>query len=311
MTKRILVMGLPGAGKTYLAQHIVEHLQADKKRVGWLNADDVRKKYDDWDFSEAGRIRQSKRMRELADAMTDCDFVICDFVAPLVEMRNNFKADWTIWVDTIREGRYADTNAMFVEPEVYDFRVTVQKAETWGEFIAGHILDDRRRPVFDWKKETVQMLGRWQPWHDGHRALFERLLAKTGQVIIQVRDVQGWQGSNPFEVAKVKGFIKRDLDPLYQGQYEIQVVPNIVHIGWGRGARPESPNDRLCKELLDLFVVVFVKDAAEEQDAIVSQLLIYDINFFVFNFFLFRSGVKRLAKCWLDKEYCLPYIKFG
>jgi hypothetical protein len=235
MPKRILVMGLPGAGKTYLAQHIVDHLQAEKKKVGWLNADDVRKKYNDWDFSHEGRIRQSLRMRELADAMTDIDYVICDFVAPLVEMRNNFKADWTIWVDTIREGRYADTNAMFVEPEVYDFRVTVQKAETWGEFIAGHILDDRRRPVFDWKKETVQMLGRWQPWHDGHRALFERLLAKTGQVIIQVRDVQGWQGSNPFEVAKVKGFIKRDLDPLYQGQYEIQVVPNIVHIGWGRG----------------------------------------------------------------------------
>ena len=161
--------------------------------------------------------------------------MICDFVAPLVEMRNNFKADWTIWVDTIREGRYADTNAAFVEPEQYDFRITEQDADKWAEFIGEHILTSRRRPTFDWKKETVQMLGRWQPWHEGHRALFERLLAKTGQVVIQVRDVQGWQGSNPFEVEKVKSFIKRDLDPLYQGQYEIQVVPNIVHIGWGRG----------------------------------------------------------------------------
>jgi phosphopantetheine adenylyltransferase len=79
------------------------------------------------------------------------------------------------------------------------------------------------------------MLGRWQPWHDGHRALFDRLIQKTGQVVIQVRDCQGWQGSNPFEIEKVKGFIKRDLDPLYQGQYEIQVVPNITHIGYGRG----------------------------------------------------------------------------
>jgi len=234
MPQRILIMGLPGAGKTTLAQWILEHLQNEKKTVMWLNADDVRKKYNDWDFSHEGRIRQSLRMRELADSY-DTDFVICDFVAPLVDMRNNFKADWTIWVDTIREGRYADTNAMFVEPEIYDFRITEQKAEKWGEFVAAHILDNRRRPVFDWKKETVQMLGRWQPWHGGHRALFERLLDKTGQVIIQVRDVQGWQGSNPFEVAKVKGFIRRDLDPLYQGQYEIQVVPNIVHIGWGRG----------------------------------------------------------------------------
>ena len=212
----------------------------------------MRKKYNDWDFSTEGRIRQSHRMRELADAMTEYDYVICDFVAPLVEMRNNFKADWTVWVDTIREGRYADTNAMFVEPEVYDFRVTVQKAETWGEFIAAHIFDNRRRPVFDWKKETVQMLGRWQPWHDGHRALFERLLTKTGQVIIQIRDVQGWQGSNPFEVEKVKSFIKRDLDPLYQGQYEIQVVPNIVHIGWGRGVGYTSGEETFDKSVTDI-----------------------------------------------------------
>jgi hypothetical protein len=167
-------------------------------------------------------------------------------------MRNNFKADWTIWVDTIREGRYADTNAMFQEPEQYDFRVTVQKGEAWGELIAGHILDGRRRPVFDWKKPTVQMLGRWQPWHDGHRALFERLLKKTGQVIIQVRDVQGWQGSNPFDIAKVKSFIKRDLDPLYQGQYEIQIVPNIIHIGWGRGVGYTSGEEVFDESVTDI-----------------------------------------------------------
>jgi hypothetical protein len=250
--ERILIMGLPGAGKTYLAQHILDHLQHEKKKVGWLNADDVRRKYDDWDFSYEGRIRQSKRMRDLADSMTNMDYVICDFVAPLVEMRNNFKADWTIWVDTIREGRYADTNAMFQEPEQYDFRVTVQKGETWGELIAGHILDGRRRPVFDWKKPTVQMLGRWQPWHDGHRALFERLLKKTGQVIIQVRDVQGWQGSNPFDIAKVMSFIKRDLDPLYQGQYEIQIVPNIVHIGWGRGVGYTSGEEVFDESVTDI-----------------------------------------------------------
>jgi hypothetical protein len=149
-------------------------------------------------------------------------------------MRNNFKADWIIWVDTIREGRYADTNAMFQEPEYYDFRITEQAADKWAPFIAEYILENRRRPVFDWKRETVQMLGRWQPWHDGHRALFERAIAKTGQVVIQIRDCQGWQGSNPFEIERVKNFIRRDLDPLYQGQYEIQVVPNIVNITYGR-----------------------------------------------------------------------------
>jgi len=231
--KRILIMGLPGAGKTYLAQHVLEHLQNNRKTVMWLNADDVRKKYNDWDFSHEGRIRQSLRMRELADSY-DVDFVICDFVAPLVEMRNNFKADWTIWVDTIDQGRFEDTNKVFVAPEQYDFRITEQESEKWGEFIAAHILDNRQRPVFDWQKETVQMLGRWQPWHEGHRKLFERALAKTGQVVIQIRDCQGWNNSNPFAANQVKDFIKRDLDPLYQGQYVIQLVPNVVNITYGR-----------------------------------------------------------------------------
>ncbi len=233
MTKRILIMGLPGAGKTTLAAELRTRLWAEGRTVSWLNADEIRKQFDDWDFSPAGRVRQSKRMRDLADSSNN-DYVIADFVAPLPEMRNNFKADWTVWVDTIREGRYADTNAMFDEPEVYDFRIIEQNAEKWADFISLHILDDRRRPTFNWQSETVQMLGRWQPWHDGHRALFERAIAKTGQVAIMIRDCQGWQGSNPFALDQVAGFIRRDLDPLYQGQYIVMTVPNIVNITYGR-----------------------------------------------------------------------------
>ena len=247
MAQRILIMGLPGAGKTYFAERLktyleqhsdlyhtdAENISASRAQVKWINADDVRKKYNDWDFSHEGRIRQSLRMRELADSFLN-DFEIVDFVAPLPEMRNNFKADWTIWIDTIEKGRFEDTNKVFTPPEVYDFRITEQAAEKWAEFVGSHILENRRRPTFDWQRETVQMLGRWQPWHAGHRALFERAIAKTGQVAIMIRDCQGWQGSNPFAAEQVKALIRRDLDPVYQGQYEIILVPNIVNITYGR-----------------------------------------------------------------------------
>jgi hypothetical protein len=247
-------MGLPGSGKTYFAERLKKYLEDNstvsqmplerlaqfenaplhwEAKVDWFNADDVRKKFNDWDFSKEGRIRQSIRMFEFAVKCTG-DFVICDFVAPLVEMRNNYKADWTIWMDTIEQGRFEDTNKAFVPPEQYDFRIIEQNAEKWVEFVGTHILDNKRRPRFDWQKETVQMLGRWQPWHTGHRALFERAIAKTGQVVIQIRDCQGWNNSNPFAVNQVKSLIKRDLDPIYQGQYEIQVVPNIINITYGR-----------------------------------------------------------------------------
>jgi adenylylsulfate kinase len=256
MTQKILIMGLPGAGKTYFAEKLKRYLEQHgdvmkispgrvlnyegipgpdfyNVKVDWFNADEIRKRFNDWDFSREGRIRQSLRMFEFAVKCSG-DFVICDFVAPLPEMRNNFKADWTIWMDTIDAGRYDDTNRAFVPPDVYDFRITEQNAEKWVEFIGQHILDNRRRPVFDFKKETALLLGRYQPWHEGHRALFERAITKSGQVIIQVRDCQGWNKSNPFEFDKVKKFIRRDLDPIYQGQYEIMLVPNITEIVYGR-----------------------------------------------------------------------------
>jgi len=125
--KIILVMGLPGAGKTTLANEIAPYLNAKR-----LNADEVRKAADDWDFSKEGRIRQAKRMAEFARKLkSDGHYVIADFIAPTPEARSLFPADFIIWVDTITEGRFDDTNQMFIKPEKYDFHVTSQEAEKW------------------------------------------------------------------------------------------------------------------------------------------------------------------------------------
>lgn len=118
---KILIMGLPGSGKSTLASDLKRSLEK-KSSVEWLNADDVRKKYDDWDFSEQGRIRQSIRMRDLC-TQSSSKFVICDFVAPLEKMRVLFNPDYMIWMNTITQGRYADTNAIFEPPKKPDLTV--------------------------------------------------------------------------------------------------------------------------------------------------------------------------------------------
>jgi len=125
--KIILIMGLPGAGKTTLANELAPLLKARR-----VNADEVRKAANDWDFSEEGRKRQSKRMSKLAlNLKNEGNYVIADFICPTPEARNLFPADYIIWVDTIKEGRFEDTNQMFVKPEKYDFHVTSQEAQLW------------------------------------------------------------------------------------------------------------------------------------------------------------------------------------
>ena len=124
-------MGLPGAGKTTLADELAPKLNAKR-----LNADEVRKAADDWDFSEEGRKRQAKRMADFAlELKNQGNYVVADFICPTPEARNLFPADFVIWVDTIKEGRFEDTNQMFIKPEKYDFHVTSQDANVWAEKI--------------------------------------------------------------------------------------------------------------------------------------------------------------------------------
>jgi len=133
--KIILIMGLPGSGKTTLANELATLLEAKR-----LNADEVRKEANDWDFSEEGRKRQSKRMAEFALKLKkEGNNVIADFICPTPEARALFPSAYVLWVDTIKEGRFDDTNKMFVKPEKFDFHVTTQDAKNWAPKILKEI----------------------------------------------------------------------------------------------------------------------------------------------------------------------------
>ena len=128
-------MGLPGSGKTTLANELGPMLNAKR-----LNADEVRKEANDWDFSEEGRKRQAKRMADFAVKLkNDGNYVVADFICPTPEARSLFPADLRVWVDTIKKGRFEDTNKMFVNPKNYDFHVTTQDAKYWAPKIIEEI----------------------------------------------------------------------------------------------------------------------------------------------------------------------------
>jgi len=130
--KIILIMGLPGAGKTTLANELDKLIESKR-----LNADEIRRAANDWDFSEEGRKRQAKRMADAAIKLkNEGNNVIADFICPTPEARKLFPADYIIWVDTIKKGRFEDTNQMFVKPKKFDFHVTTQDANLWAPKIA-------------------------------------------------------------------------------------------------------------------------------------------------------------------------------
>jgi len=227
---KVLIFGLPGSGKTYLAQELVQILG---DQVAWFNADKVREEADDWDFSDEGRLRQKQRMKNLCeDAEAQGKIAIADFVCPFDNARQEFDADYTIWINTIQEGRFADTNAVFEAPSESDcdYIVTEQRGDIDAKQIAWQLGD---RFIWDNKSPTTQMLGRWQPWHDGHQALFDRAIAKHGQVYLMIRDMPK-DDSNPFDQDAVVANLKDKLTN-FVGKVKIGVVPNIMNITYGRG----------------------------------------------------------------------------
>jgi adenylylsulfate kinase len=135
---KILIMGLSGSGKSELAKELAKLLPNNIR----LNADEIREKYNDWDFSIEGRIRQAKRINELAN-ISDADYVIADFIAPTKESRIIFNADILIWVDTIKSSKYPNTDVIFENPTKYDFKIPKKNAVKYGRIIANYILKNK------------------------------------------------------------------------------------------------------------------------------------------------------------------------
>lgn len=128
---KILICGLPGSGKSTLAEPFAELLGAV-----WINADQVRKQYDDWDFSPEGRMRQAQRMRHLADGVVLAGKIaVADFVCPTEAARAQFDADYTVWMDTIDKRRFEDTNAMFEKPTDVDYHVNAWFDDTHAQLV--------------------------------------------------------------------------------------------------------------------------------------------------------------------------------
>lgn len=215
-------MGLPGSGKTFLAKKFSNLLKAD-----WFNADKIRKQHKDWDFSKAGIIRQVRRMKKLTNESKK-KYVIADFVCPLPQQIKIFKPNIIIWMNTIVKSRYPKMNKIFVPPKKYDF---VFKEKN----IKINILNLKDKIIgYKWnnKNPTIQMLGRFQPWHYGHRKLFEKCVLKTGQVNIMVKDMNKGKG-NPYSYLKVKNKILNDLK-YFRKRIQVSLVPNITEINYGR-----------------------------------------------------------------------------
>ncbi|MEJ0075845.1 MAG: adenylyl-sulfate kinase [Alphaproteobacteria bacterium] len=224
--KKILIMGLPGAGKTTLANALVPRLNAVH-----LNGDEIRANIDkELGFSHEDRLEHARRMGWLSDRIVATGtYAVADFICPTEQTRAAYGDAFVVWVDRIQSGRFEDTNAMFEPPTRCDVRVSAEgPPEYWAEQICEKLV-----PTFDPKAPTALFVGRYQPFHDGHKALIEEGLRRVGQVCIAVRETHGTDEKNPFDFHTVKQRIEVAMAP-YRGRVLIVRLPNVTNVYYGR-----------------------------------------------------------------------------
>jgi cytidyltransferase-like protein len=226
MIRKILIMGLPGAGKTTLANVLAPLLNAVV-----FNADAVRANLSrDLGFNHDDRVEHARRMGWMCDRVVEAGgTVIADFICPTPQTREAFGDAFTIWIDRIETGRFEDTNRLFVAPERCDLRVEAEGApQYWAERALALL-----RPPFDPQRPTALFIGRYQPFHDGHLRLIEEGLRRVGQICIAVRDTHGLDDKNPLPFFAVKQRIEAALSA-YAGRFTVVPLPNITNVFYGR-----------------------------------------------------------------------------
>lgn len=220
----ILIVGLPGAGKTALAKEIVRRTNAIH-----LNADDIRAELSsDLGFSIEDRVEQARRMGAVARLLSNQNqIVVVDFVNPTETTRKAFGGcDYFVWVDRIESGRFEDTNFIWENPSDLDLKIDAgQTIEEEAIMVLSNC------NIYDWTEPTTLMLGRYQPWHEGHQALKNEAHKRTDHVLIGVRNTHGTSKKDPLPYEEVARYIHENNE---QGNHLVIKLPNITNIVYGR-----------------------------------------------------------------------------
>ena len=234
----IQIIGLPGSGKTTLATAL-----ADRINAVHLNADYVRATINsDLGFTPKDRVEHARRLGEMAKMLSSQGLdVVVDFICPTAATRAAFgKPDICIWMDTLTEGRFEDTNKLWEKPTEFDYHFTAYDSKGQTDLIIA------QSGLHDWKAPTTLMLGRYQPWHEGHHALYAEAGNRTNQVMLGVRDTQGTSPKDPLSFDEVKSYIAKD--PVMERAMVIK-MPNITNIVYGRDVGYKIEQIELSPEL--------------------------------------------------------------